>query len=129
MSTAPRLVSKVGRWLFASIAGGATAVVWPIAATFYSPTAIGYVQLPGVILFVLLAASCVACFILCPRRPFSPKLITLLLATHALYWALYASAYYWIHSVQNASTGTTPTSQASAVGSTTFARLQTPEHR
>ena len=74
----------------------ATLVLWPIAARFYSPTALGYVQLPGVLVFVALAIGCVLCFLLCPRRPVALKAIALIVATHALYWALDAIAYYWL---------------------------------
>ena len=97
MSTESHTASRRSGWIFVGIGAVATVVVWPIAARFYSPTAIGFVHLPGVILFLLLATGCAVCFLLCPPRPFVPKLISLLLTIHSLYWALDAGAYYWLH--------------------------------
>ncbi|MDB6123217.1 MAG: hypothetical protein JWQ71_2210 [Pedosphaera sp.] len=102
MSTQSHPASRRSGWVFVGVAIVATIIAWPIAAGFYSPTAIGFVHLPGVILFVLLAVSCTVCFLLCPRRPLAPKLVSLLLAIHAAYWALDADAYYWLHSVYHA---------------------------
>jgi hypothetical protein len=97
MSTESNPASRRSSWIFVGIAVVATVVLFPFAAGFYSPTAIGFVHLPGVILFGLLAASCAVCCLLCSSRPFIPKLITLLLTIHALYWALDAGALYWLH--------------------------------
>jgi Kef-type K+ transport system membrane component KefB len=102
MSIPAHSVSRRSGWLLVGIAVVATIIVWPLAAGFYSPTAIGFVHLPGVFLFAALAVGCAVCFFLCPRRPLAPKLISLALTAHALYWALDAGAYYWLHSVYHA---------------------------
>ena len=88
--------------MLVGIAAAATIVGWPFAAGFYSPTAVGFVHLPGVIIFGLLAVACCICFLLCPRRPVAPKIISLALTGHALYWALDAASYYWVHSQYHA---------------------------
>jgi hypothetical protein len=79
------------------IAIACTVLVFPFAAAFSSPTSIGYIQLPGVLLFVLLACSTLSCFFLCPSRPRVPKVLTLFMSGHALFWVLYSLAYYWLH--------------------------------
>jgi hypothetical protein len=68
-----------------------------IALPFSTPTAVGYVQLPGVIIGVFVAGVCVVSFFLCPRRPLFAKLIALLLCVPALFCALDFVAYYWLH--------------------------------
>ncbi len=74
-------------------------LVWPIAARFCVPWAFTFFQLPGAVLFSMIAINCVICFVLCPRWPLPPKLATLLLMIFALYWALDSAAYYFIYSL------------------------------
>ncbi|HEY5811694.1 MAG TPA: hypothetical protein VIT23_03460 [Terrimicrobiaceae bacterium] len=52
-----------------------SAIGFPFAATFSVPTALGYVALPGDIIFTLMAACSVVCFLLCPLRPLILKLV------------------------------------------------------
>jgi hypothetical protein len=68
-----------------------------VAAGFYTPTAIGYVQLPGVILFTVVGLICVACFLACPLKPIFFKNATLALMAHSLFWVLFAWCYYSLH--------------------------------
>ncbi len=75
----------------------ALAVGISIALPFSTPTAVGYVQLPGVIIGILVAGICVVSFFLCPRRPLLAKLIALLLCGAALFCAINFVAYYWLH--------------------------------
>ena len=88
-------------WAAISIATLTTALGWPIAARFYSPTAIDYVQFPGIVLFALVSTICTACFLYCPRRPLVAKLLVLALATNGFYWALDAVGYYCLHTAGN----------------------------
>src|ERR1051325_6709181 len=94
--------TRMSGWRCVALASVCTVVVLPIAAGFFSPTAIGYVQLPGVVLFLCLAVTCAAFFFVCPRRPLAPKVVSSFLAAHALFWAMYASVYYLLHSVYHA---------------------------
>ena len=71
--------------------------LWPVAVRFYAPTAVGFIQLPGVIIFTLAAAICILTFLACPRRPAFPKIILLVIAIHAAYWMLYSVSYFWLH--------------------------------
>jgi len=68
-----------------------------IALPFSTPTAVGYVQLPGTIIGVVVACICVASFFVFPRHPRLPKLIALALCVPALFCALDFGAYYWLH--------------------------------
>jgi hypothetical protein len=68
-----------------------------IALPFSTPTAVGYVQLPGTIIGVVVACICVASFFVCPRHPRLPKLVALTLCVPALFCALDFVAYYWLH--------------------------------
>jgi hypothetical protein len=68
-----------------------------IALPFSTPTAVGYVQLPGIIMGVIVACICVGSFLVCPRRPLVPKLIAFLLCIPALFCALDFAGYYWLH--------------------------------
>ena len=45
------LPPRVRSWFLALFSIVFTAIVFPFAAAFYSPTAIGYVQFPGVLIF------------------------------------------------------------------------------
>ena len=69
----------------------------PIAFPFSTPTAVGFVQLPGVLIGVFVAGVCVVSFFFCPRRPLFAKLVSLLLCVPALFCALDFVAYYWLH--------------------------------
>ena len=97
-----RAASQAGSWRLVLISVAVTVLVVPFAAAFGSPTAIGYVQLPGVLLFLALACCCVTCFLFCPLRPLIPKLIILLVSTFTLFWACYSVAYYWLHLMYHA---------------------------
>jgi hypothetical protein len=97
MTTQTYPAAQKSGWMLVACALIATVIIWPIAAGFYYPTAIGFVGLPGVILYLLLAVLCATCFVLCPRRQLVPKIITLIFTVDGLYWALDACAYYWLH--------------------------------
>ena len=94
--------SRFAGWMFAAIAGLLTLVGRPIAAAFFSSTPVGVVKWPRVALFVLLALACVIDFLLCPRRPFVPKLLALALMIHALFWAVDVVIYHWLRFVDYA---------------------------
>ena len=68
-----------------------------VALPFSTPTPIGYVQLPGVIIGILVASVCVVSFLVCPRQPLLPKVVALVLCLPALFCALDFVAYYWLH--------------------------------
>lgn len=78
-------------WLIAWAAGG-TLLFWPVAAGFYTPTAVGYVQFPGVCIFLLLASVSTICFLHCPLRRVWAKVTLLLITTNAAFWAVYSGA-------------------------------------
>ncbi len=69
----------------------------PVAATFYSPTLIGYVQLPGVVIALVVACCCTACFLRCPRLPITPKVVALVLIILPIFCFLQFLAYYYLH--------------------------------
>jgi hypothetical protein len=83
------------RFLLISLA--ANVIFIPPALPFYSPTAIGYVQLPGILLAVSAAIACGASFFLCPRSPLGPKVVTGVLMIPVLFCALDFIAYYVLH--------------------------------
>jgi len=85
-----------------AISASVSAIGFPFAATFSVPTAVGYVALPGVIIFTLMAACSVACFLFCPLRPLIFKLIAFALTVNAVFWFLYCTGYYWLHLVYHA---------------------------
>ncbi len=95
---APQKNSKTrSSWWFALVSTLTSVVVLRIALPFNSPTAISYVQLPGVIIAVIAAIVCVVCFIRSPRLPIAPKLIMGILCVPTLFCALDFTAYYWLH--------------------------------
>jgi len=59
-----------------------------LAVGFYTPTAVGYVQLPGIIIASTVTCWSVICFLRCPRRPIALKLIALVLASFAIFCTL-----------------------------------------
>ena len=68
----------------------------PVAAGFSSPTAIGYVQLPGVIIALVVACCCTACFVWCPLRPLAPKLVAFVLILFPIFCFLQFAAYFYL---------------------------------
>ena len=80
-------------WAFAAVAALFTIIGWPLAGGLYSPHPIGVMPWMSVALFLAVAVVCAICFLLCPRRPFAPKLLTLVLTVFALFWAVDALAY------------------------------------
>ncbi len=89
--------STARSWICVAASLLALAIGLPIALPFSTPTAVGYVQLPGVIIGVFVAAVCVVAFLLCPRHPLFAKLIALVLCVAALQCAIYFLGYYWVH--------------------------------
>jgi DMSO reductase anchor subunit len=69
----------------------------PLAGTFSAPTAVGYVELPGLIILLVAALICVACFVLCPRKPLLPKLVALALMVFPIFYALEFLGYDYLH--------------------------------
>jgi len=88
---------RCGNWKFVYISVACLVVGLPIAATFYIRYQIGYYALPGVIITFIVACACVACFLLCQRRPIVPKFTTLALAVLALIRMIGFIGYYWLH--------------------------------
>jgi hypothetical protein len=85
-----------------AISACVSAIGFPFAATASVPTAVGYVALPGVIIFTLMALCSVVCFLLCPLRPLILKLIAFALTVNTVFWFLYSTGYYWLHLVYHA---------------------------
>jgi hypothetical protein len=85
-----------------AISAVVSAIGFPSAATFSVPTAVGYVALPGVMIFTLMAVCSVVCFVLCPRLPLIQKVIACGLMVNAVFWFLYCTGYYWLHLVYHA---------------------------
>jgi len=90
-------LSRTRSWWLVLIAIACTVLVFPFAAAFSSPTAVGYIQFPGVLLFFLMACSTLTCFFLCPARPRFAKALMLIASGHAIFWVLYSLGYYWLH--------------------------------
>jgi hypothetical protein len=84
-------------WKFAVISLAGIVVVEPFGLMFSTPTALGYVQLPGVIITILVACCSVVCFMVCPRRAIAAKLVTLLLAVIPLLIMLDLLKDYYLH--------------------------------
>jgi hypothetical protein len=70
---------------------------FPIAASFYAPTGVGYVQLPGDIIMLAVNCLCIWRFVACPWLPLLPKLLTLLLMIFPIFCALQFSGTYYLH--------------------------------
>lgn len=87
---------------FVAISASVSAIGFPFAAAASVPTAVGYVALPGVIIFTLMAVCSVVCFLLCPLRPLFLKLVAFTLTVNAVFWFLYSTGYYWLHLVYHA---------------------------
>jgi hypothetical protein len=98
MQTSAPVSGSMGKsWRCVAVSLLALVLGLPIALPFSTPTAVGYIQLPGVIIGVFVAGVCVVSFFLCPRRPLFTKLIALLLCGVALFCAFDFVAYYWLH--------------------------------
>lgn len=87
---------------FVAISACVSAIGFPFAAAASVPTAVGYIALPGVIIFTLMAVCSVICFLLCPLRPVILKLVALALTVNAVFWFLHATGYYWLHLIHHA---------------------------
>ena len=72
-------------------------IATPFAGSFSSPTALGYVQFPGVVIALTVAAVSLICFFLCPRRPLIPKILTLALVALVFYFLVDILGYYYLH--------------------------------
>lgn len=77
-------------------------VGFPVAANFSVPKAVGYIALPGVIIFTLMACCSVRSFFLCPRSHLVAELIAFALMVNAVFWFLYCTSYYGLHLVYHA---------------------------
>src|SRR5882762_1301608 len=84
-------------WKCVLISLASNVVGLPPAFGFSTPTALGYIQLPGIIITFLVACCCTACFFLCPRWPWTPKLVALALAILPLFFTLQFVADYYLH--------------------------------
>jgi|SRR6266853_1074052 len=96
-ASAPANASGWHSWKFAVISLAGIVVVEPFGLMFSTPTALGYVQLPGVIITTLVACCSVVCFLVCPRRAIVAKLVTLLLAVIPLLITLDLLKDYYLH--------------------------------
>jgi hypothetical protein len=90
-------IAKKTGWRFVAVSALVLVFGLAIALPFSTPTAVGYVQLPGVLIGVVVACVCVTCFFLCPRHPLIPKIVAGLLCVPALFCALDFVAHYWLH--------------------------------
>jgi hypothetical protein len=90
-------ITKKAGWRFVAVSALVLVLGLAIALPFSTPTAVGYVQLPGVITGVVVACVCVTCFYLCPRHLLIPKIVAGFLCVPALLCALDFVAYYWLH--------------------------------
>jgi hypothetical protein len=90
--------SSTGRsWKFVLISLASIVLGLPPALMFSTPTALGFVQLPGVIITFGVACCSVLCFLLCSRRPIAPKLTCLVLAILPLWITLDLVKDYYLH--------------------------------
>ena len=96
-ASTPANLSQWRYWKFVLISLASIVLGLPPAFIFSTPTAVGYVQLPGVIITFIVACGCVACFLLCPRRPLAPKITALALAVLPLLATLQLVADYYLH--------------------------------
>lgn len=97
----PRFLVVMGEawpfWRHVVISGVTLVFGLGIALPFWTPTAYGYFQLPGVVLAVIVALVSLICFVLCPQRPRLPKVIAGLLCALAIACACGFVGYYWHH--------------------------------
>jgi hypothetical protein len=64
----------------------------------YVGYSIGYVEMPGTIIAVVVVFVCAACFVLCPRKPPFPKVVVFLLFIPAAMYAVdCVIGYYFLH--------------------------------
>jgi hypothetical protein len=96
-ASAPTNISGWHAWKFAVISLASIVVIEPLGLMFSTPTALGYVQLPGVIITILVASCSIVCFMVCPRRAIAAKLVTLLLTTIPLLITLDLLKDYYLH--------------------------------
>ena len=96
-TSAPTNVTTRKSWWCVAVSVFILAVGLTIALPFSTPTAVGYIALPGVITGVIAACVSVGCFFLCPRRPLLPKVLAGVLCVPALFCALDFVFYYWLH--------------------------------
>jgi asparagine N-glycosylation enzyme membrane subunit Stt3 len=76
-------------WPYLVIIAGLTLSVIPVAGGFWTPLGpASHVQLPGVLMFVALAFTCVVIFMRCPSRPTGWKIAALVFALPSLYLAV-----------------------------------------
>src|SRR5262245_31229302 len=95
-STATVVIARKSWWCVA-ISVFTLAVGLTIALPFSTPTTVGYIALPGVLIGVVAACVCVTCFFVCPQRPLRPKILAGVLCVPALFCAFDFVAYYWLH--------------------------------
>jgi len=88
------LRNRIGSWRYPLLGAIVTALVFPFAAAFGVPWVFTYVQLPGVILFLLIGSTSVFCFVKCPLRPFVPKVVTFAFAILGLYLSINVIGFY-----------------------------------
>jgi hypothetical protein len=67
-------------------------VTYVVGTVFYTPTSIGYIEFPGVIITVVSALICSTAFCICPRQPFFGKSACLILTVPSLWLAIDATA-------------------------------------
>jgi hypothetical protein len=84
-------------WRFVFISAACIVLGIPIAATFSVPYTFTFVELPGIIIAFVVACICVACFVLCPRRPIAPKIISLVLMLPAIECVIKFVGYYHLY--------------------------------
>lgn len=84
-------------WKFVVISVGIIVFGLLPGLMFSTPTALGYVQLPGVIIVSLVTCLCVVCFLLCPRRPLVPKLTCLTMVSILVLITLDILKDYYLH--------------------------------
>lgn len=91
---------KDASWIKLACIAGLTAAVIPVAGGFSVPTGqFSHVQLPGVVMFVLLAAICCWLFFRCPSHPLWRKSVALLLSLPSIYLAVDSAMSYLVFGI------------------------------
>jgi len=91
------VVSPWRSWKYVIVSGAGILLGTPLAATFSSPTLLGYVQWPGILVFLGVAVNSVVCFVFWPCKPLLPKLLCFALAVFPLFNLLEWLGYDYLH--------------------------------
>jgi hypothetical protein len=84
-------------WTFVICSIFSSICCFQFAGSYFYEAPIPFFAFPGVVMFVVMASICSLCFVLCPRKPAIPKIVTFIFIFIAIYFALDAALYYHVN--------------------------------